>query len=78
MDKAKHIDRLKDLVIVLLFVSALLLLYRAVFYETTSPFTHFLSGSTAETDGTATAATLSTKPATVLVTGLDGTHTAAK
>ena len=57
MDKAKRIDRLKDLVIVLLFVSALLLLYRAVFYETPSPFTRFLSGSTAETDGTATAAT---------------------
>ena len=44
MDKAKHIDRLKDLVIVLLFVSALLLLYRAVFYETPSPFTHCEEG----------------------------------
>ncbi|MGI5979115.1 MAG: hypothetical protein ACOX66_06400 [Oscillospiraceae bacterium] len=78
MDKTTRIDRLKNLTIVLLFLSALLLLYHAVFFESESPFARFFSGETAQTSGTVADSLPSSKPSYLLVTGLDGTHTAAK
>lgn len=80
MDKAQRISRLKNLAIALLLVSALYLLYRAVFYEDS-----FLAGGifgcagTSQTQNSPSGmAALSEKPAYLLVTGLDHTHTAAK
>ncbi len=80
MDKAKRIDRLKNIVIALLLVPALYLLYRAVFYEKSfSADTPFGASDTAQAQtDPAGAAVLSEKPAYLLVTGMDLTHTAAK
>lgn len=77
MDKAKRIDRVKNIAIALLLVSALWLLYRAVFYESASSALTVSAGQTqsGQTDGTTV---LAAKPVYVLVTGQDGTHTAAK
>lgn len=76
MDKAKRVDRLKDLAIALLIVSALWLLYKAVFYETAS--TADTAAQTQTQSGQSGTAAFSARPACVLITGLDGTHTAAK
>lgn len=80
MDKAKRIDRLKNITIALLLVPALYLLYRAVFYEKIfSADTPFSSSDTAQAQTSPSGtAVLSEKPAYLLVTGMDHTHTAAK
>ena len=79
MDKAKRTDRIKNLVIALLLLSALYLLYQAVFYETASTASPSDSGGESQTqNGQTGTAALYSKPAYVLVTGQDGTHTAAK
>lgn len=80
MDKAKRIDRLKNIAIALLLVSALYLLYRAVFYENGfSADTPFGSSNTTQAQALPSGtAVLSEKPAYLLVTGTDSTHTAAK
>lgn len=78
MNKAKRIDRIKNLVIALLLVSALCLLYQAVFYETASTASLSDGGETQSGSTASDAAALSAKPVYILATGRDGTHTAAK
>lgn len=75
MTKTKRTDTLRDLAIALLFVSALYLLYRAVFYEGSANASLFSGSQTEQTDS---AVTLPVKPAYLLVTGPGGQHTAAK
>jgi len=79
MSKAKRIDRLKDLAIALLLVSAVYLFYRTVFYEAPSSTALFGGGQTAQSIASpGGSAALNAKPVYVAATGSGGAHTAAK